>query len=416
MKKKILAIGLSLALVFGLATPVSATINPAQNPTDGYEQTVITNATAGTTLTICEGQKATTAEVNVKTNVATGTAIVTVKDNLVIETNNSNVTVTDNKVAVKDANGIVQGYAHYLTFIGQKAATTPTTVTCYKDNIASANVLSMSAISGNNMGLTASYTAQPSVSATFTVYVQGHTVATSPKVDSTFTTVGHTEYSYCSVCHKVITASTIIPKKECAHEGQYVTAKTDATCTTAGSTTYYCPVEKTTHTEYSPMLGHTKGTVYSDTATCGRAGVITYYCTECHTMITENSPALKHEYKAVKTKAPTFTKDGYVKYECETCGDTYIEATDAYKAGSIKSITTTKTTAKITLNKGNATKYVVKYSTSKDMKNAKTVTTKTGSVKINELKKGTKYYFQVRTYNGSTYSAYTTVKGSTTKK
>ena len=133
-------------------------------------------------------------------------------------------------------------------------------------------------------------------------------------------------------------------------------------------------------------------------------------------MITENSPALKHEYKAVKTKAPTFTKDGYVKYECETCGDTYVEATDAYKAGSIKSITTTKTTAKITLNKGNATKYVVKYSTSKDMKNAKTVTTKIGSVKINKLKKGTKYYFQVRTYNRSTYSAYTTTKGSTTKK
>ena len=108
MKKKILAIGLSLALVFGLATPVSATINPAQKPTDGYEQTVITNATAGTTLTICEGQKATTAEVNAKTNVATGTAIVTVKDNLVIETSNSNVAVTDNKVAIKDVNGIVQ--------------------------------------------------------------------------------------------------------------------------------------------------------------------------------------------------------------------------------------------------------------------------------------------------------------------
>ena len=50
------------------------------------------------------------------------------------------------------------------------------------------------------------------------------------------------------------------------------------------------------------------------------------------------------------------------------------------------------------------------------MKNAKTVTTKAGSVKINKLKKGTKYYFQVRTYNGSTYSAYTAVKASTTKK
>lgn len=413
--KKFLAFNLSLVLlVMSLITPIYAAQNAALNPTDGFVQTVIDNITTISTATLCVGQSGTT--VQATDGKSTGVAIVTTKDNLVIETNNENVAIVDRKVPINDAHGYMQGYAHFLTFTGVKAATTTTVVTCYEGNIAAGNIVKTSTISNAVENLKASYTAT-STDAIFTIRVQEHTPVVVPTVAPTYAAIGISEYSYCSHCDKVLTPSAIIPKVDCPHEGNYVVSKVEPTCTSVGSITYYCPVEKITYVEYIPHLSHEVGTIYAeDTATCNAEGTIVYYCNKCHNKITEKTPAKRHAYTEFKIKNPTFTKDGSIAYKCEGCGVVYTETIDAYVASKIESISKTKTTMTINLVPSvDATKYVIKYSTSKNMKKAKTVTTTSTSKKITGLKSGTKYYVQIRTYCGDVYSDFTVVKSVKTK-
>jgi hypothetical protein len=77
---------------------------------------------------------------------------------------------------------------------------------------------------------------------------------------------------------------------------------------------------------------------------------------------------------------------------------------------------------KVTWNKGiDATGYQIRYSTKKNMKNAKTVTVSSTGKKITKLKAKTKYYVQVRAYaklstGKKLYSKWSVKKTVTTKK
>lgn len=95
---------------------------------------------------------------------------------------------------------------------------------------------------------------------------------------------------------------------------------------------------------------------------------------------------------------------------------------DFLGAPQISKVSATSKGFKATWNKGtDATGYQIRYSTKKNMKNAKTVTVSSTSKKITKLKAKTKYYVQVRAYaklstGKKLYSAWSSKSTVTTKK
>lgn len=430
--KKFLSLCMALVLTFCAipAMNVSASVVSTVNPTDGYTQDVKTVSTNGA-FTICESQVAETATVSGSS--ITGSAIVTDTPNIVIESSNDNVKVDKVTSVMLDSNGYATGnYITYLTFTGIKASTTKTTITVFKNSIVSGNEAKIVAIDTGKLAAdkfkaatftTASLNAALSASnkATYEITVRGHNEVKVPKLDPTTSAVGYTEYSYCSVCDKVLTPSTIIAKTECTHTGAVKQSETQSTCSVNGVITYYCPIEKTTFTEKKPLIAHTKGAdVKHHDATCTEKGYDEYTCTVCGAKVIDyTDPILKHHYVKVVTCEPTFEEDGTALYVCdhEGCNEfkPFEVTVKKLKAGSISSLKAGKKAITVNIKKSaNVKKYQIRYSTKSNMSGAKKITV-TGSKKITGLKANTKYYVQIRSINGdnvSSWSAKKTVKTS----
>ena len=109
-----------------------------------------------------------------------------------------------------------------------------------------------------------------------------------------------------------------------------------------------------------------------------------------------NAMATEQGYYAL-TAYFRFTGGKTSLYDMSDTGDATPAALTKAKIVSVKSVS--KKTVKITWNKVRTAKgYQIKYSTKKNMTDAKTVTSGALSKKITKLKSGKRYYFKVRAY------------------
>ena len=112
-----------------------------------------------------------------------------------------------------------------------------------------------------------------------------------------------------------------------------------------------------------------------------------------------NAMATEQEYYAL-TAYFRFTGGKTSLYDMSDTGDATPAALTKAKIVSVKSVS--KKGVKITWNKVKTAKgYQIKYSTKKNMTDAKTVTSGSLSKKITKLKSGKRYYFKVRAYKSA---------------
>ena len=134
-----------------------------------------------------------------------------------------------------------------------------------------------------------------------------HSPATRTKTAATCTAAG-TKETYCTVCSKVLSTSTI------AALGHSMQITKNATCAVAG--TKKC--SRCTHTESIPVLGHSLE--ITKNATCGVAGTKT--CKRAGCTYTESIAATGNHSPATRTKtAATCTADGVKETYCTVCNN-----------------------------------------------------------------------------------------------
>jgi hypothetical protein len=110
--------------------------------------------------------------------------------------------------------------------------------------------------------------------------------------------------------------------------------------------------------------------------------------------VTGLSPSTKYKFR-IRAYKTVFKNKNYGSYSKE-----YVTCT-LPKTTSISSLSTKSKSVTVNWKKVACTGYQIQYSTSSDMKNAKTVTVSSSSTvskKISSLKKGKKYYFRIRSF------------------
>lgn len=182
-----------------------------------------------------------------------------------------------------------------------------------------------------------------------------HNMTNIERLEATCTTAGHTEGRGCSKCDYVITAS-----EEIAALGHsYKETKTNATCTSGGSTFYKCTRCENSYTgNVTSALGHSY-TTKKIAASCSSGGYTNHVCSRCgtsyqdsrtnalgHNLIsskkitcteestiyscsrctysysTRTGDGTGHDYISTVTN-PTCTEKGYTTYRCSKCADSY---------------------------------------------------------------------------------------------
>lgn len=307
------------------------------------------------------------------------------------------------------------------------------------------------------------YTCSCGDSYTAVIEKSAHKEVTDKAVIPTCTTTGLTEGKHCSVCNEVLVAQKVVPAT--GHK-QVAIKAVAATCTTAGKTagTKCSTCGKVIKAQTTVKAkGHTYKTTVT-AATTKKAGSIVKKCTVCgvqtstaiakissvklsKTSLTYNGKAQKPTVTVKDSKGNTLKQgtDYTVKYAsgCKNVGQYSVtvtfkgnysgKSTLTYtivpKGTSISKLTagSKKLTAKWTKQNTQTTGYEVQYSTSKNMKSAKSVTVnsaKTTSVTLKGLKASKTYYVRVRTYktvkvngkNVKLYSAWSSVKNVKVKK
>lgn len=292
--------------------------------------------------------------------------------------------------------------------------------------------------------------------------------------EATCTETGLTEGKHCDVCKTVIAAQETVDKK--AHTSDKGTVTKTATCTATGTKIYKCTeCGVVIKSEAVAMVAHKEIAIPAVAATYTKTGLTAgKKCSVCGKITVAQKTVAKktlgkvEDLTASKVKVATSSSitltwdkvDGAEKYEVyqyvskkwkkiKTTSKTSLtikklKANKSYKfkvravrpddevKGKYSSTLTVKTvpatTSKLTLKAGkkqltaswskvsDISGYEVQYSTSKKMKNSKTVNVKKSSKKttIKKLTKGKKYYVRVRTYkivNGKkVYSSWSTVK------
>lgn len=253
------------------------------------------------------------------------------------------------------------------------------------------------------------------------------------KTDATCTSPA-THYVQCDNCDEVSADKTIEVGSTDADNHGNIVLKNDkkATCKETGYTgDEYCDdcgkLVKT-GTKIPMTKGHTwdAGKV-TKAATCAQAGEKTYTCSICGETKKETIAKTAHKW-TLKTKAAasgnnvvTTTKKTYE--QCSAC-----KAIRNVKTTSSVRIKTPSVTLKAdkkaftvkTKKLSGVNGYQIKYSVKKNMKKAKTVTTKKVSNKVKKLGAKKKYYVQVRAYktvNGKKiFSSWSKIKSIKTKK
>lgn len=253
--------------------------------------------------------------------------------------------------------------------------------------------------------------------------------------------------------------------------------KEEATCTSPATHYVQCDncdevsADKTIEVGSTDADNHGNIVLKNDKkATCKEAGYTgDEYCDDCGKLVkagTEIPMTKEHTWDAGKvTKAATCTQTGEKTYTCSICGETkketiaktdhnWVPKTETKTSGTdvvtttkktfeqcsvCKEIRNVKTASSIRIKSPSATLkagkkafnvkikklsgvngYQIKYSVKKNMKKAKTVTTKKVSNKVKKLGAKKKYYVQVRAYktvNGKKiFSSWSKVKSIKTKK
>lgn len=162
---------------------------------------------------------------------------------------------------------------------------------------------------------------------TETEYIEalGHRNTTYyPREEPTCTVNGHTQYTVCNDCGKVISGSnTILTAK---HTPQTITGYA-ATCTAPGKTNgVVCSVCGTTITaqEEIPKIQHRMESAWSvyESPTCTDPGIERRYCSNCNYYESRAIAATGHSYTSKVTPA-TCEEGGYTTYTCSKCGHSY---------------------------------------------------------------------------------------------
>ena len=104
----------------------------------------------------------------------------------------------------------------------------------------------------------------------------------------------------------------------------YTVGTTEATCTEAGSATYYCTYCGDTYTETIAALGHNWVT-QTTTATCTVAGTTVKTCQRCGLVETTSNEALGHDMGAWVSDADTGNATHTHTRSCQRTGCTYTE-------------------------------------------------------------------------------------------
>ena len=149
-------------------------------------------------------------------------------------------------------------------------------------------------------------------------------VTNYPQKPSTCNEYGHTAYTYCNDCSKVISGREELPLGDHSWSAWSVT---QATCTDDGVRTRQCTVCKTTEREVLPATGHNwSDWAVTKDATCEAAGRRQRTCSKCNTTEVQIINALQHDYDDIVTP-PTCTERGYTTHICKrNCGKSYIDS------------------------------------------------------------------------------------------
>ncbi len=168
------------------------------------------------------------------------------------------------------------------------------------------------------------------------------------------------------------------------------------------------------HYDYTPepCEAHTKSGECKiiKAPTCTEKGVTEYVCSVCKQTFTEETDALGHTPEKLKRVAPTYFEKGKTEGEkCAVCGEILTPQKSIAKlvlaVPSKKKATAKKKGFVFTWKKnGNATGYIIQYSTKKDFSSKKTIkVTRNSTVKktVKNLKAKKRYYIRIRAYKKS---------------
>ena len=152
-----------------------------------------------------------------------------------------------------------------------------------------------------------------------------HDEVNVPYLASTCTEKGHTAYSYCKGCNKILSGENN-PIGELGHDLGEWTVVTTETCTTDGVLRSDCARCDYYETLTVSATGHSYVSVVTS-PTCLDGGFTTHTCSSCNTVYVDNHINAKgHNYSSVITE-PTCTAQGFTTHTCSRCSDVY---TDAY--------------------------------------------------------------------------------------
>lgn len=124
----------------------------------------------------------------------------------------------------------------------------------------------------------------------------------------------------CEKCGLKLSSETI-PALD--HDWEIVGTST-ATCTEPGTTNYKCKRCDATKTEKGKALGHDFTVKLDDQCvapTCTEDGMDVYKCSRCDETTDKKVNKLGHDYVKKNTVEPTCTEAGYTNYECSRCQD-----------------------------------------------------------------------------------------------
>ncbi len=168
----------------------------------------------------------------------------------------------------------------------------------------------------------------------------------APKCDS----VGQKVYKCTNHANCTITVTVVLDMIQ----HNFVTTKTDATCTEEGKVVTKCDCGETITTTI-PATGHTYDNGVKTDATCEKEGKIVYTCAAAGCNVTREVVLEKkqHNYVAGTPVAATCTSSGYTPYDCATCDSNYVIVTADAKGHTfdefVKSTATCLTGGKMTL-------------------------------------------------------------------
>ncbi|MBR0127471.1 MAG: leucine-rich repeat protein [Firmicutes bacterium] len=204
-----------------------------------------------------------------------------------------------------------------------------------------------------------------------------------------------------------------------------------ATCTESGTESMHCSICGATKDKKAiPAAGHKFGKwILVTPNTCDGEGLRQHVCETCGFTEDEKLAALGHDWETVKVEA-ALLQNAYTYDKCTKCGATQNKVVSpntgwansyvkSFKVTGGKKSFTAKWKKQSAANQKKFNGYQIRYSLKSSMKGAKTATAKKSSASktIKKLKKGKKYYVQVRTYtkkDGTTFyskwSAKKTVK------